>query len=233
VSVFAGSTPQAFLYGYADTDHAGYRKLSLGGTVYTVAAGNYRWDAYITAINSAIAGSDWTVASTTTGQTTLAKGSGSAAVVWTDRLGWLLGFDQEPGASEGVVSSLAGRAIAPGAVPLLGATWDQVEISKERQFVVDRSQRGHGYVFGTSRIWRWQLVMSYNALRAVKSGWCLSGSVLVSAKDPTQLGSDAAWSSSNTGGYVEGVPIGIEGVRWLDDLQRTAEVTMLMTVAGP
>ena len=226
-------TPSAFLYGYVDTDIPGYRKVSLGGSVKTVAAGYYRWDAFITAINSAISSAGWVLASTSTGLTSLAKGSGTGAVVWTDRLGWLLGYDQPPGGAEGTVSGVMARAVAPGAIPLIGATWESVEIQKERQFVVDRSQRGHGYVFGTSRVWRWKLVMSSFSLEALRTGWCLSGKVVVSAKDPTQLGSDSAWSTSNTGGYLEGVPVGVENVRWLDELQTVAEVTLLITTAGP
>tara|TARA_R100000995_G_scaffold33194_2_gene14940 strand:+ start:776 stop:1474 length:699 start_codon:yes stop_codon:yes gene_type:complete len=232
VSAF-DATPTAFLYGYVDTDAPGYRQVSLGGSVKTVAAGYYRWDAFITAINAAITSAGWAIVSTSTGLTTLTKASGTAAVVWPDRMGWLLGYDQPPNAAEGTVAAVQGRTVAPGAIPLIGATWDSVEIQKERQFVVDRSQRGHGYVFGTSRVWRWRLVMSEHALEALRSGWCLSGKVVVSAKDPTQLGADSPWSTSNTDGYVEGVPVGVEGVRWLDTLQTVAEVTLLITTAGP
>ena len=228
-----GQTATAFLYGYVDTDFSGYRTMTLAGHTRTVAAGYYRCDAYITAINGAIAADGWAVVSTATGQTTLTKSSGTAAVGWTDRMGWLLGYDTEPETLEGTIGSIASRAVSPGAIPLLGATWEQVEVLKERQFVVDRSQRGHGYVFGTSRVWRWRLVMSSHALEALRTGWCLSGKVVISAKDPTALGTDSAWSASNTGGYLEGVPIGVEGVQWIDSLQRTAQVSMLITTAGP
>lgn len=228
-----GSTATAFLYGYVDTDFAGHRKISLGGSVLTVAAGYYRWDAYITAVNTALSGSGWALGSLANGQSWLRKASGAEAVVWTDRLGWLCGFDQPPGASEGTVLSVYSRAVSPCAIPLMGATWESVEIQKERQLVVDRNQRGHGYVFGTSRVWRWTLVMTRESLRALRTGWCLSGKVVISKEDPTDVGSDTAWSTSNTDGYLEGVPIGVENVTWLDDLQTVARVSMLITTAGP
>ena len=227
------STATAFLYGYVDTDPAGYRKISVGGSVKTVAAGYYRWDAYVTAINAALSGSGWVLGSLATGQNWLRKASGTEAVVWPDRLGWVCGFEQPPEAAEGTVGSVYSRAVSPAAIPLMGATWESVEIKKERQFMVDRSQRGHGYVFGTSRVWRWKLVMTRQSLAALKTGWCLSGKVVISAADPTGLGSDTAWSASNTDGYLEGVPVGVESVTWIDNLQTVAEVTLLITTAGP
>lgn len=223
----------AWLYGYVDTDHPGYRKVTLGASAITVGAGYYRWDALVTAVNSAVSGAGWGLASTSTGITTLTKGSGTASVTWPDRLGWVLGFNTRPGTSEGTVGALTSRAVPPAAIPLLGATWDDVEVRKDTQFVVDRNLRGHGYVFGTSRVWRWRLVMSSGSLDALKTGWCLNGKVVISPANPTGLGADTAWSSSNTDGYVEGVPIGVESVRWIDSLQTVAEVMLLMTVVGP
>jgi len=226
------SATTAFLYGYVDTGFAGYRKVQLGGATYTVAEGHYRWDAYITAINAVINAAGWTLTSTATGQSVLAKASGSAVVTWPDRLGWLLGFATEAGVAEASATSVYSRGVAPGAIPLAGATWENVTTAKERQLVVDRSQRGHGYVFGSALIWRWKLVMSAGALKSLRSGWCLGGTVVISSKDPTALGADSAWSTSNTGGYVEGQPIGIEGVKWIDTLHHYAEVSILMTTAG-
>ena len=223
----------AFIYGYVDTDHAGYRKITLGGSTYTVAAGYYRWDAYITAINTAISASGWALVSGTDGVSTLTKASGTAAIAWPDRLGWLLGYEVEPAATEHGTGSLVGRGVAPGAIPLLGATWEDVQITKESQFLVDRSRRGHGYVFGTSRIWRWTLVMTSAALQALRTGWCLNGKIVISAATPAGLGSDPAWTTSATGGHLEGVPVGLEDVTWIDALQTQARVSMLISTAGP
>ena len=222
----------AWLYGYVDTGHPGYRSVRLGATTYTVAEGHYRWDAYVTAINTAIGGSGWALTSTATGQSVFAKASGSAVVTWPDRLGWMLGFATEPVVAEASATSGYSRDVAPGAIPLAGATWESVTTAKERQLIVDRSQRGHGYVYGSALIWRWKLVMSAASLRALQTGWCLGGTVVISAKDPTALGSDSAWSTSNTGGFVEGQPVGIEGIKWIDTLQQHAEVSLLMTTAG-
>ena len=226
------SAVTAYLYGYADTGFPGYRKVQLGATTYTVAEGRYRWDAYITAINSAISGAGWSLTSTATGQSVLAKAAGSGVVTWPDRMGWLLGFATEPGVVEASATSVYSRDVAPGAIPLAGATWENVTAVKERQLIVDRSQRGHGYVYGSALVWRWKLVMTAASLKAMNSGWCLAGTVVVSAKDPTTLGTDAVWSTSNTGGYVEGQPIGVESVKWIDTLQQYAEVSLLMTTAG-
>ena len=224
----------AFLYGYVDTDVPGYRKVSVGGDVRTVAAGYYRFESYIAQVTAAVAADGWGMSIASTGLCSFIKPLGSAeAVVWTDRLGWLCGMLAEPADSEGSVSTVVGRQISPACIPLLGATWSEVEIRKQREFKIDRQLRGHGFVFGGARLWSWTLVMDSDSLAALRTGWCLRGKILISSKNPTTLHTDSAWSSSNTDGYLECHPVGIKGTRWINSTQTIAEVELLVTTAGP
>ena len=224
----------AWIYGYIDTDVPGYRKVSIGGSVRTAAAGYYRFDAYLGAITSATASDGFGMAVNSSGGCTLTKPMGSAAaVVWTDRLGWLCGMRADPGDSEGSVNTVTARMPSPACIPLLGATWDEVEIHKQREFKIDRQLRGHGFVFGGARLWTWRLTMDKDSLEALRTGWCLRGKIVISGKDPTQLHTDSAWSSSNTDGFLECRPVGIQRTRWLDVGHTIAEVELLVTTQGP
>jgi len=208
--------PQAWIYSWIDTDSPGYRKVNISSTDVTVGAGFYRWPDYITAVNSAVAavnGSYYCVAGTTGG----CRLNGAATITWTDRLGWLLGMGAEPGTNAGSNTFTDSVEVAPGAVPLLSASWERIDRKSEERLMVDRHLRGHGYVYGGADLWRWRILLHVSALSSFRAGFCLSGKVTISSYAPASFGSDAAWSKSNADGYVDGHVIGVSGGKWLDD----------------
>lgn len=218
-----GYTPAAFLDGYVDTSVPGYRKISIGGTVCTVASGFCVWDDFKTALDSALSGVSWASVVGTTGEVRLA--GSSAAVVFTDRLGWLLGFGVEPGHDSGTNTALAASFVSPAHIPLMGATWEAVDLQRESVLEIDRAARGHGYVWGGARVWRATLTMTRSDLAALQSGWAVSGRIRIKP-----VGASAVISKTNSAGWIDGWSMGIEGVDWIDSAQSMARVRML--VAG-
>lgn len=218
-----GYTPSAFLDGYVDTSIPGYRSLSIGGTVYTVASGFYLWSDWISALNTAIAPASWSASVSAEGRVTLA--GSSAALVFPDRAGFLLGFGVEPTHDSGTVSSAIGTLVAPAHIPLLGATWESVDMKRERVLEIDRAARGHGYVWGGARVWRWTLTVTRSDLAAINSGWVASGRVRINP-----VGASSAISAAEPGGYLDGWVMGIESIDWADSVQSIATVRIL--VAG-
>ena len=217
-----GYEPAAFLDGYVDTSVPGYRKISIGGTVCTVASGFYVWDDFITALNTALSGVSYTCVISTKGQARLA--GTSAAVVFTDRLGWLLGYGLEPGHDAGTITSIFAGMSAPAHIPLMGATWEAVDLQRESVLEIDRAARGHGYVWGGARVWRATLTMSRSDLVALQYGWAVSGRIRIKP-----VGASASISKTNDAGWIDGWSMGIERVDWIDSAQSIARVRMLIS----
>jgi len=218
-----GYTPSVFLDGYIDTSVPGYREISIGGTTYTVASGFYLWEDWVTAINTAINPASWALVVASSGQARLA--GSSAAVIFPDRLAALLGFGTEPGHDSGTVSVLSAGVVSPAHIPLLGATWESVDMKRERVLEIDRAARGHGYSWGGARIWRWTLTMTRSDLIGLEFGWGITGRIRINP-----VGSSAAIGPSDSDGYMDGWSMGIESVEWADSVQSIARVRVL--VAG-
>lgn len=226
-------TPQAWLYGWVDTDVVGYRRMSVGGTAITMTAGYYRWPGFVTQLSTDLGAAGWSATTDSLGRVSL---SGAAAVLtWTDRLGWLLGMAAEAGAATpAAVASALSIAAPPGGLPLHGARWEEVAVSKQRVLEVDRRQRGHGYTWGSARIWRWVLTMHHAVHASFLAGWCQRGQVTVASDSPTAFGGASAWAAGTPAGYVDGYVLGVEGSRRLPGpTAEFHEVTVLVTQAGP
>jgi len=221
--------PSWWLCGWVDTDSPGYRTVSIGGTPYTAAAGYHRWPDYIGAIDTAVGGGGW--AATVNNRGAVRLSGSSAAVVWTDRAGWLMGMGTDPADSEGSVTSVTSRTPPPGCIPLIGANWVSVDRTAESQITVDRWQRGHGYVWGSAELWRWRLRMVRDAVPSFRSGHLLSGKVTLTSTLPDPSWSDSPWSSSNSSGYLDGYVVGVEGGRWLGPTREVYEVDLLVATA--
>ena len=226
--------PQAWLYGNVATSVPGYRKISIGGTVYTVADtgdAGLIWPDFIAALSTAISGAGWSAAISSKGAVSL-SGS-SAAVVWTDRLGGLLGFNTQPGTAAGTVTSLKSTHVPLAGIPLFGASWNEVEISRSVEYEVDRLSRTAGYNWGGAKVWRWRMVMDSHAVTALRFGWCLRGAVRILGAGAGGTGTATnAISSSNPIGYLDGYPLGIESITWLDDVQTMAEVELMVSAGA-
>lgn len=210
-------TAPAWLYSWVRTDHPGYRRITVAGVPYTVASGTYRWDDYIAALQTAV-GAACDVTLDSSGYIGLDP-VGVAA--FPDRLGWLIGY----GSATSSTGTSASTYVPPGGLPLLGATWDDVKVERERELVLDRSRRQSGYVFGGSRVWRWRLTMTRYSFEALCAGWCLRSKVSL-------VGStSSAMSSSTPAGVLSGYVLGLDGAPvWDGPTQEICRATLL--VAG-
>ena len=228
-------TPQAWLYGNVCTSVPGYRKISIGGVVYTIAdsgAAGLLWPAFITALDTAINASGWSAAISSKGAVVL-SGS-SAAIVWPDRLGALLGFGAvEPGAAYGTHTTIKSVLVPLAGIPLFGASWEEVEISRSVEYEADRLSRTVGYNWGGAKIWRWRLTMDNYGIWSLRHGWCLRGAVRILGAGTGGSGTPGnAITSSNPSGYIDGYPLGISSIRWLDDVQSMAEVEVMVSAGA-
>lgn len=224
-------TPAAYLYGYVQSLTPGYRSITIGATTYTIAAttaGGLVFADYVAALNTAISASGWSASISSTGAVQLA--GSSAAVSFPDSLGLLLGMPIPPGSSAGTVTALQSSTPPLACLPLYGATWDEVDVRRSVEYEVTRMARTHGYVYGGARVYSWRLTMDTHALTALRKGWLTRCQVRVQGTATGATGTPAnALSSSNPSGYVDGYPLGIKSVRWLDGVQEVAEVTLMVT----
>ena len=217
-----------FLLGWVDTSVPGYRvvKKTTGGAVYTVPSGYYRWPDYITALDGVMGGGDavaWSVAS---GQVTITM-SGGSTVEWVDRLGWLCGMgDLEPGTVNLSATNHQSITPSPAAIPLYGASWSEVDIARERGLVLSRFSRAHSYAYGRARVWKWDLKMSADSLKALNTGWCATGKVTIVSGTPGSF-SSGQWSSSVPGGWLDCYVLGVADVDWLDAARTVAQVQLI------
>lgn len=213
--------PQAWIMGFIDTGVPGYREVELAGVRGVVPSSVYRWNDWLTAMGTAAGTTffdeEWF------GQIVCDGG----APTWRDRSGWLMGWR---GAESGQTPSVGiGSAVPPACIPCLGATWTDVELRHEIRGRIDRLGRSSGYVWGAARVWRVVAKMHRWSLEALDAGWCLSGRVNVVPTNYPNRDTWPAWSSANPTGYLDGYILnGLERVRWLDRIERMAEVTFLL-----
>ena len=227
-SLVPASLPKAhgWLYSWPRSDHPGYRQLQLSGALAQVASTTgKRWDQYIADVSTALStAGGWTASIGTTGLITI---SGSSKTIgYPDRLGWLMGMGAEGSTVEAsVTTTRTSKFVPPGGIPLMGLTWDSVEVERERELIMDRSRRQSGYVWGGARVWRWRLHMTKWAYEALITGWCLRGKVTLMGSNATAIGIAAPT------GALTGHVLGLEGAPvWDGPTQLTARVTLL--VAG-
>ncbi len=223
-------TPSAYLWAWPSSDLGGTRTVRVGATTVTVASGYQAWPDFIDALDTALGAVSWAATHDSLGRVVLS--GPSSALTWVDRLGWLIGMDREPATGEGAATSMTSRVPPPGALPLLGATWDEVDVQRERRLELDRYQRGHGYVWGGARVWRWRLVMHHTAVAQLQTGWCVRGKVTLSPVDAASYGAATAWSGADPDGYLEGHVIGLEGIDWQGPTRELATVRLLVATGG-
>ena len=231
-------TPSGWLYGFIDTSVPGYRQMSMGSSTYDfqITDGYRSFPSLITQLNTQLTsdfGAVGTATTDTLGRVVIGASSGGETD-WTDRLGWLLGFDVKPGDKAGTTGgpalTLTSDRPPPAAIPLMSVSWSRIDRAIETTIAVDRRQRGHGYVFGDNDLIRFKLLLHVQALRSFREGWCLSGQVIVSTKSPSAFAGDSAWSTSNTGGYIQGYVVGVDGGRWVDDTRTLWSTDLILAV---
>jgi len=205
--------------------------MRVGATAVTVASGYQAWPDFIDALNTALSAVSWAATHDSLGRVVLS--GPSSALTWVDRLGYLLGMDREPLTGESATTSRASRMVPPGAIPVLGATWAEVDVRSETRIELDRYMRGHGYVFGAGRVWEWRLKMHRTSVRALEIGWCLRGKVTISGVDAASYGAASAWDGSTPGGYLEGHVVGLRSVDWVKGPTKDiADVRLLVAEGG-
>lgn len=220
----------AWLRGFINSNLPGYAKVDVGGAERTAtsAKDDEPFDTWVdTKLESAITGDGWATSIDTSGRVTLS--GTSAEIIWPDRLGWLMGFDAEPGDSEGTVTSITSRFVPPGQIPLLGAKPLDMVSDREVTLEIDRRMRPHASVFGTSNVWRYLLTMTRWAYDALITGWCLRGGVEI------DFGDASVFSSTNPDGLVSGWVIGIESANHIGPsgmVNRPVEVVLLLAHGG-
>jgi len=231
--------PSAWLYGFIDTSVPGYRLMSMGTSTYDfqIDDGYYSFPDFVDQLNTQLAsdfGAVGTASTDSLGRVLIGATSGGETD-WTDRLGWLLGFDVAPGDTSG---SAGGPSLTftsdrppPAAIPLMSVSWSRIDRAVETTIAVDRFQRGHGYLFGDNDMMRFRLLLHVQALRSFRAGWCLSGQVIISTKNPADFSTDTPWSSSNTDGYVQGYVVGTEKGNWIDTTQTLWSVDLIISKA--
>lgn len=217
----------SFLEGTVVTSVPGHRLIRIGSTSYQLPDGEYWFSDLITASDTAISGSGWSVARSDVGAVTFTKDSGSETdLKFPDSLGRLFGF--RAAVSELVSGSLpfSSDMIPRACIPLLGATWDAVDLVRETHFELTRFRRVQAYTWGSARVWRWRLTMSRVDLQALESGWLLRSRVKIVGSDSSAI------SSSNPDGAMAGYVMGIESRRWIGPVQDVAEVVLLVAGSG-
>ena len=214
---------------YGGFGRQGYRRVRVGAST-TLLTWQQDFPAGLGVLDAA---TPWTWSVGADGRVQLAGATDE--LVWLDRLGWSLGFDREGMQSEGSVTTLTARELSPACIPLFARTYEAIDRERERQLVIDRFGRGHGYVFGKVDLWRWQLRMHRTGLAAWRTRWCARGPLMISPNTVAQhrAGTAIAWSPSTPGGYVRGRVLGTEGEpRPIDSIGRMYELTVITANAG-
>ena len=221
-------TPNGYLFCWVDLDLPGARTITRAGTAYVAGTGvspkyvefrDYvkRWENVL-----ASAGDDMDLLAT--GKVKHSIASAGVSYVYTDLAGKLLGFDREPGHTETLSDHVESRKVPPGAVWLMGAIWEEVDLTRETQFETYRWRRGYGYAWGQVRLMRWTLTLHEDAVEAFNEGWVTTGKVTLT------MSNASAFSSSVPGGTVTGYVTSVESFRWLDPTCEIAEISMLVAI---
>jgi hypothetical protein len=211
----AHPVPVGYLYGYVDTRVPGMRAYTGPAGDAVVAPGVYRLDALIPAINAyhyAPVLDRWGV------RLELEEAD---AIEWRDRLGWVLGY----GAARTYPSPPASTMwhapyCSPAAIPLLSATWDQVDIDRDRWLTDDAYRHLRAWVTDPgARIWQCELSTDRAGASALETGHILRGraSVVCGVDDPI--------SPADPGGSITGRVVGAD-VRYDGQSDETASVTI-------
>jgi len=219
-----GAPPAAWLMGYVRTDAPGYREVVVDGGIVLAGAGDIRIDQLSIFPVTVFEGLFLEVV----------YADDPTTLAFPDRLGWLLGFGTEAGSAAppkraifGGFSLFAAIHIAPGGIPLIGATWTQVEAEADRRILVDRHRRNQGYVWGGAGLFRCRLTMHRYAFEALQTGWCLRGKVTLGGSAKL----DTPWTTSAPDGAITGHVLGVDSVEWMGPAQQHAVVTMTIATS--
>ena len=211
--------PNGFLFCHVDTNVPGFRSFSAGGSSSTVAAGYFDFQTYITAVNSALVSLGWSCSfDTTTGLVTFSAGAGASNLQSNDRATHITGMLGNAGdALFAAYAPHVSRLPPPGCLWLTGATWESVDIARERVLETTRHGRGFGYIWGGAKVWRWKLQIHPKSIIASNDGTFTTQQPLLSSfvtkgKVKLWMGNNNAISETESGGYLIGHVIGLDSI---------------------
>lgn len=214
------------LQSFVRTDVPGHRNIQVGTKLLQVASGTYRWDAFITQIDTQLIAMGFLGCQLNAGYGVDIYLNSADTLSFPDRLGWLMGYGVDGGSSVPTTADPRSAPFpAPGGVALLGATWTEVTLERERRAILDRHLRSTGYVWGSARLWRLVLTMTRGASEAFAAGWLRAGRVAV-----VPVGNEAVplTPAVRPDGYLDGYIVAAD-TKWIDpSTQRFAEVTAIL-----
>ncbi|MCB9507965.1 MAG: hypothetical protein H6698_09645 [Myxococcales bacterium] len=217
----AWPVPAGFLYAWVSTRVPGYGAVDVASSVYTAAAGYYRGDDFVGAVDAAAPGT-WAVDDRGQVRTT----QSSLDVTAVDRSLWVMGFGREVGDVETVTTWYA-PYVSPIIIPHRGATWEAVDLSRDAVDIdTDATMRALGDVWGAARVWRWTVDLDPYAYAAFRQGWCMRGRVTLEGATADELASD------EPGGALTGQVVAVEGVAWRSARALTQARVSLIVVGG-
>lgn len=220
--------PQAagYLWGFIDARMPGHRSIRIGSDTRTLPAALHRADD-LASLVQALTGvasctlDDGVYTITLASSATLGGGS-------TGRLLTLMGIAPRAQSASGQLPSgttFVGTRVAPVAIPLLGAIWDETGVDADDVLDVSRRMVPAGYVWGGVRVWTLTLTMHRWALEALAEGWCTRGRVAVQCG-----GTTTPVDESTPGGMVVGTVLGVDEPKWLTASELIATVSMRIAV---
>lgn len=231
-----GIEPVAWLYGQVSVQsvYPGYRLISLDGATRTLTSGAITLDAwdFLTALDTAMSPSNWDV-NVSGSAFTLGRSGVSRTVLWPDRLGWLLGFDTEPGESEQPAEVILPRAPSPLMVPLLSVDPLPVVREQERRSMRRRLGQGGGFAFGDAETHRFRVLLDRVGVQALDAGWVFCGEVVLSGNTLAEhlAGTAVPFSGSEPLGYRRGRVLSLDGGTWRDKAGPHDQFEAFLTLA--
>jgi len=220
--------PNGYLYAWIDTDLPGARTITRSGAALVAGASEstkyVEFRRYVAYVNNVLSPVGDSMVLLSSGKVKHNVGTTGLTYVYTDLAAKLLGFDRDPGHSVVLNDHYVSRKVPPGAVWLMGATWEEIDLKRETQFETYRWRRGYGYAWGQVRLMRWTLTMHEDAVEAFNEGWVTTGKVSL------EMSEASPFSSSLPGGVATGFVTSVESFQWLDPTCEIAEISMLVAI---
>jgi len=229
-STITAPPPGGFLYAWIDSGVPGARTVTRPGGAEITAAENHLhfvdWQKLIHNAVFADHGSTFTFDTATGLASFVANVAGDYKF---DRCGDLCGLAHQTNVARTFAEDerLDSFYVPRGAIWLMGAEYEEIELAREVQFDQFRWRRGYGYSWGGARIYRWRLTMHKDALDSFDAGWCATGKVTLQMANATAIADSGTGYTGSLTGYV----VGVQSQRWLGPARDVAEVELLIVGA--
>lgn len=178
----------------------------------------FRFRDYLTKLSAALSG--WVFTYDATADRVNIDGGSSAALKFrfSQSMADLIGF---PVTTDLITGSENGAAAPKGIVPTYGSSFLDSTPARTSDVKKYAHGRARGIVFGSGTIHRCSSVLDYSSLDRLLGGPCSVGRVRIGPS-----AASTAYSSDNTGGYVEGSVTTVGNPSGLDGVEGVAEVSL-------